>query len=223
MASTPGLKKVAGGKALLPSTGSARAAGTPRPTAPTVVAHHDPAVIVLACPARATRIAAHCTEQAPTLTGGFGGWERIARPRRVALTDWQGVEPFTMTISLRFDGWAAQQSIEPALTALLDMAVDRGSRSGPPTVYAAGSLPLRGVGWVIDSLEFGDSLWSPRRVRLRQDVTITLLERVASDLVALTPAVRAAEKAKAKTKAKTEAKGRGRETALTRVSGRALL
>ena len=213
MAFRPGLRRTGPGSASgvrVPSVGSRAAGGTARPAAPTVLADADPTIIVLACPTRGSRVAARCTEQAPTLTGGFGGWERIARPRRVALTDWQGTEPFTMTISLRLDGWAAQRSIEPDVKALMDMAVDRGSRVGSPTVYAAGSLPLQGVAWVIDSLDFGESLWSPARVRLRQDVTVTLLERVQADLVALSPAKKARAKADAKKPTVTRGPSRGR-------------
>lgn len=169
------------------------------------------------CPSKGLAVYALATEQAPVVTGGFGGWDRIARPRRVALTDWQGSEPFQMVVSLRLDGWAQNRSIEADVKALVAMAVDRGSRTGPPAVNMEGSgIPLQRLVWVIDNLEFGDVLWGadfgqPNAGRLRQDVTITLLELVQADLVALSPAKKARAKATSKRKpGNTRGTNRGR-------------
>lgn len=38
-------------------------------------------------------------------TGGFGGWDIVARPRRTALTVWTGYEPLQLTVPIVFNAY----------------------------------------------------------------------------------------------------------------------
>ena len=151
-------------------------------------------LITILCPSKRLVVTALAGEQAPTVTGGRGGWQIIARPRRTAITDWNGTEPYRMTVSLLFDGYGDDRSVEADLKFLEEMAVDRRSRTGPPKVKVTGAIPKPGREWVIEDLADGSSVLWGENGRVRQDVTVTLLEYVASDLVALSsPTERARE------------------------------
>lgn len=174
--------------------------------------------ITIRCPAKGTAVVGLSREESPTLTGGFGGWERIPRPRRVALTDHTGSEPYTQKIALRFDGWSEQASVEADIAKLTAMAVGREFGASPPIVRVKGPVLGDRIDWVIEDLEFGESLWNAKG-RIRQDVTVSLLEYVKPDVVKLSPAARrrviaaAAPSRKAKAKAKvknTRGTNRGR-------------
>jgi hypothetical protein len=125
----------------------------------------------------------------------------------VSLTDWQGVDPYTMVLAVRFDGWARRESMEVQINDLLNMARDLSTRDGPPVVSVSGPVPLPDTTrWLIDDVQWGNSLWEhvnhdgvPVKVpyRVRQDVVITVVEVEEADTVAFkSPAKKAAEKAK---------------------------
>lgn len=115
--------------------------------------------------------------EAPTLSGGFGGWQVVARPRDVGMTIWEGVEPYQLTLSLMLDGYNEGHSQEPALRGLSRVA--RGDNESPPGVLTIDGIPLPVERWVIEGIDFGDPI---RRLgdasRVRQALTITLREYV---------------------------------------------
>lgn len=41
--------------------------------------------------------------KAPVVTAGYGGWSKVARPRRKALTEWVGRDPVSITIEFMMD------------------------------------------------------------------------------------------------------------------------
>lgn len=129
-------------------------------------------------------------EESPTLSGGFGGWSVIARPRDVGMTIWDGVEPYQLTVSLMLDGFANRLSQEPALRGLQRVA--RGDRESPPGVVAIEGIPsLPAKEWVIEGIEFGDAI---RRVhdmhRTRIAVDLTLREYVRPEYLTQRKATR---------------------------------
>jgi len=125
-------------------------------------------------------------ETAPSISGGYGGWEVVARPHRVSLTNWIGRDPVRMALPIMFDGFIAGDSIEPNITQLTRMGQpdDDGE---PPTLKVHGAVPRKDVSkWVIESLDWGTNIiWGMNpngvSVRVRQDVTVNLLQFVAPD------------------------------------------
>lgn len=123
----------------------------------------------------------------PAPTDGYGGWNLVSRPHRVALTEWVGVNPLTVAFSLIFDE-SVNRDIEDDLATLERMAQPDG-RVAPPVVTVHGVVPHADKDWVI-----GNLAWDPAPVyspagRTRQEVTVTLLEHVSADLVPSAAAV----------------------------------
>lgn len=111
-----------------------------------------------------------CLIDAPGITvnpEGYGGWNPVTRPKNVALLDWVGFDPMSLTIPVLFDDWTTQKSVENDILAL-ELLAGRGPGGGgrrqPPDVELAavagfGSLiPHNFNGetnrWVITSLEW---------------------------------------------------------------------
>jgi LysM repeat protein len=143
------------------------------------------------------------------VTDGFGGWDVVDRPRRVSMTQWNGRKPFQITLPLIFDGWindaGGYESQESSIQQLIWMSLPRQKKTtkgrtqtsydDPTTVNIYGAIPFSGItnnNWVISNLDFGDNaIWmmlategaSVRPVRVRQDVTVTLLQYVDPDRV----------------------------------------
>jgi LysM repeat protein len=136
---------------------------------------------------------------APIPAGGFGGWQLVARPRRKALTQWGGIDPFQLQLSIILDGVRGNQSVEPDCLALEQMAQPIGPRLDPPTVTVVGVVPHPELDYVIGDGNGGSGLawdaaplYSASGYRIRQEVTLTLVEYVAADRVGGTsPAARA--------------------------------
>lgn len=126
------------------------------------------------------------------ITDGVGGWEVVERPRRAALTHYKGRSPFQMQINLMFDGWLNEESQELKLKKLTWMGLPPKKGKDPDPVRLYGALPFPSGGdWIINDLDYGNNvIWAAVEqdkppVRLRQDVTVTLLEHISADRVEL--------------------------------------
>lgn len=124
------------------------------------------------------------SENFPQSSGGVGGWEEIARPRRQAMTDYSGTPLWQVKIELMFDGWSTApegRSVQQEIQTLIDMATKAEGADQPPIVAFKGSIIPGSINrrWVINNLEWGPSV---RRVSdgaiVRQVVTVTLLEYI---------------------------------------------
>jgi len=144
---------------------------------------------------------------APTVTSGWAKWAVIDRPQRVGMTVLQGYDPLVMSIPIRFDQVAHDtadgNSIEED-TQILEWMAGRGILySGSPFSPALGDSPLvtviaadnsgnpiplvplqyqgAGINWVITDLAYDQNpLRNAGGHRIRQDVTVTLLQHVPS-------------------------------------------
>lgn len=137
-----------------------------------------PQQIMLASKEPPLRVIGWRGEEAPTLTEGFGGWTTIARPRRYSITDFTGLEPLKMSLPMLLDGWASNDSQEPFIRNIERMARIDAGRKSPSIVEVTGAVPYPGVSWVIESLSWGESLWSDGGFRVRQQVTLSLMQYV---------------------------------------------
>jgi hypothetical protein len=98
------------------------------------------------------------------VTGGYGGWTEQPRPGRVAVLDFEGQSPITLTLTLLFDRHGAAGHLEPTLRQLENMARVP-STGGQPATLALSStnphlVPHSGPGrwYVITALEWGDEI-----------------------------------------------------------------
>lgn len=124
---------------------------------------------------------------APKMIGGGGGWDVIERPRRVSMTLWKGRDPYRMTVPVLFDGHAADESVETDISKLNQMQMG-GDLKEPPTVMIDGAVPVKGIRWVIDNIEWGEEVFweqegSSKPYRTRQDAIVTLIQYNPEDRV----------------------------------------
>lgn len=156
---------------------SAFTLGPPGPTGPV-----PPGYVRLRCTDPAVTVVALLGADPPQLTGGFGGWSLVARPRETSMTVWDGVEPFELELPILLDEFAANRTQEAKIRGLI--RVSRGDRESPPGIVTVTGFPLPVKRWVITDIGFGDPI---RRAsdaqRVRQSVTLTLREYVPPELL----------------------------------------
>jgi len=126
-------------------------------------------------------------ESAPRITGGYGGWEQTSRPGRAALVTWKGVPPFRLSLPLIFDGillsGGGYASVDDDCQRLELMARPPAAFHSPPVLTISGAVPRRSLKWVVDTdgLDWGDAVYHPDGYRVRQPVTVSLIQRVLGD------------------------------------------
>ena len=120
------------------------------------------------------------------VTGGYGGWDLVDRPRRISLTQWNGRNPLSMDVPILFDGYANNNSVEVDCTKLEAMAFNDGFNP-PPIVQVTGdAVPHQLQNWVITNISWGGLIRRQRDgERLRQEATVSIVRYVASDKVQL--------------------------------------
>lgn len=115
-----------------------------------------------------------------TITGGGGGYEVRERGGRTPLTAWVATPGRTWTLPLTFDGYDAttETSVEQEIALLDSWSRPLDSTDEPPPLRVrarVGRAPATSR-WVIDTIELGDQIRNTAGDRIRQDLTLTLLE-----------------------------------------------
>lgn len=127
------------------------------------------------------RVVARLWEERPNVESGYGGWEEVERPRRKPLTTWKSQPALRLTLPLLLDRFRSGLSVEREISQLELMAQPSASDGEPPQVRIAttgAALPYQGRTWVVADLAMGDALMNASGNRVRQQVTLTLLEYV---------------------------------------------
>lgn len=124
---------------------------------------------------------------------GDGGWQSTARPRRKGFVEFVGTSLIAMDVPIVLDGWSDSnrgRSVEPDLRVLESMLRKRqGAYDEPPVITIEGAtVPHRQLNWVIATLTYGDMI---RResdgARVRQNLTLSVIEYVAPDVLGSKP------------------------------------
>lgn len=124
------------------------------------------------------------------LSGGVGGWQEIEHPKRPSSVEYGGQPLQTLTIEALFDGWRQQASVEEPLRILNVWGrIPPGRRE--PAVLQFEYANHANQRWVLQDLDLGESLRREDGSRVRQYLTITLLEYRDAQ-VFLSPVKRAA-------------------------------
>ena len=126
----------------------------------------------------------------PKIVGGAGGWDVVRRPRRTALTQWVGREPYRMDVPILFDGLRLQEGVENDIRLLNQMSLGF-DYDPPPTITVLGALPVNGATWVIENIDWGDEVYwrqsaQGRYFRQRQDALVHLLQYQAEARLKIT-------------------------------------
>lgn len=132
----------------------------------------------------------------PVPADGYGGWTLVPRPRRKALTEWDGINPLRILVPIVLgvkpgtrggisDGAALNISAVPDREALERMAQPPSAGAEPPLVTVTGNVPHANDGpWVIESFDWDPSPLYANGFLVRQAVTVHLLEYVRDDRLA---------------------------------------
>lgn len=100
----------------------------------------------------------------PLVSDGYGGWEVVARPRDIGLTEWQGRNPMAIQIPFMIDNYAEPFKpgvrLETQITALERLS-GIGSHDVPPTfrVMSDGVIPhdhdsYPAGQWVVENVDW---------------------------------------------------------------------
>lgn len=150
--------------------------------------------ITFRCAAPALTVTCYMDETGPKITGGYGGWDIVERPRRVALTQWNGKDPYKMEIGIILDGFIDDDEVEIEIAKLERMALPFNTE--PPVIEVKGSaIPHDDLKWVVEDIDWGDALRKSNGRRVRQQGTIKLVQNVKADRLQLSAAKRIRNKA----------------------------
>jgi hypothetical protein len=132
-------------------------------------------------------------EEGSNITGGYGGWEIIARPRRQAVTHWGGRDPFQMDLAIILDGHSDYRRVETDCSRLERLALPHPNPGGePPVIKLSGAaIPHNDLQWVITGFQWGAAMRDSGGYRTRQHVTIGLLRFVEVDTIQLSASANA--------------------------------
>jgi hypothetical protein len=117
----------------------------------------------------------------PNVDQGYGGWSEVARPRRSTLSIWVGRPALRMTLSIQFEAWSTQTSVERQIAQLERLASPSASDGQPARVKLVargGAVPYQARTWVVDNLTWGDAAANSKGDRVRQQVALSLLEYI---------------------------------------------
>jgi hypothetical protein len=158
-------------------------------------------------------VTARLSEERPNVEAGFGGWEEVVRPRRAPITTFRAPPGLRLTLPILLDGWAAGRSVEREVSQLQQMGRPGASDGDPPRVRldaTGNAIPYLKRVWVISELAWGDALMNSAGNRVRQQVTLSLLEYVHDVYLAERSAANRRRKHKATAKTKHGARSKRR-------------
>ena len=140
------------------------------------------------------------------ITAGYGNWAQVLVPRGDPLTQWSGRNLYTMDLDLVIDGHAQGRSVEPQIKALEALATRDPAMLTPPALRIYGAVPHPALKWVITGIDYTNTPATLRKFpsgeRLRESVTVHLMEyREEATLVSL-PRAAATPKSPSKYKVK---------------------
>jgi nucleoid-associated protein YgaU len=130
---------------------------------------------------------------AAILSGGYGGWAEIARPRAKALVEWQGHQCMQLAVPIMFDGWTDSYGITPWGTSVevdirtLESMCHKDEKMAQPPVLQllSNAIPGTGKKWVLNEIEWAaDDIRRPTDgQRVRATATLIFLEWVDETLI----------------------------------------
>lgn len=132
------------------------------------------------------QVEAYRTQEPIIPSIGYGGHPVAARPKRKALTVWQGRQPFQITVPMLL--WEKNESVEPERRTLDEMATGTDAKEPISVKFYGEALPIPPTvanNWWIETITWGEEVRRRRDwAMIRKQVTITLLERVDDELLA---------------------------------------
>lgn len=156
----------------------------------------QPGWVQISCTRPAIKVITRLDAETPQITGGYGGWSIIDRPRRVGATVWEGREPRQMDLKILLDGFKTSDGVAGAMLNLEKLALPA-TDTEPPRISIDGpGIPHTDLVWVIQNIEWGDAVFDnqQRGLRTRQQAVLSLLAYAAADRLATGGAAAAARR-----------------------------
>lgn len=119
----------------------------------------------------------------PQLTGRPGGWEEVARRRRVSTTQWAGHGLWRMAVPVLLDGWRTRTDMRSTWARLQSMGVRPQGGAQPLPLAIVGNVPGTSLKWVVESIDPGDAITGTDGSLLRQAAVVNLLEYNPASIV----------------------------------------
>ena len=142
----------------------------------------------------------------PKIVGGYGGWEMVDRPRRVAVTVWEGRQPRQMSLPIVLDEFKSRRSVVPLMRDLEKLALPFADPEPPRVRIDGPGITHTDIVWLVNNIEWGESSFDEidRDRRTRQRAVLSLIAYSAPDRLATGGAAAAAARLAAqKTASKT--------------------
>jgi nucleoid-associated protein YgaU len=154
-----------------------------------------------------TEVTMRLSAKAPVITGGYGGWSVVSRPRLRSVVEWVGVDPMEVTIDVLIDslawprtvgGWEgwdlreAAHNVHATVRSLEEIAKPTAVGQSSPTFKVKGKLVPSNptMTWVISALKWGDTIYNTEGFIIRQEATITILQADGGEHVRILPPVK---------------------------------
>lgn len=116
----------------------------------------------------------------PTPSGGGGGWEEVALPKRGSVLIWKGRGLMKLALGVTFDNFTAGHQVAPEYQTLLHMWRPVKDTTPPSIVKLASSgdtIPYQELDWAITDLEWTASAEANEAgERTQQILALTLTE-----------------------------------------------
>jgi hypothetical protein len=122
-------------------------------------------------------------------SGGVGGWESLARPRRRPAAGWVGTPERTYVLPVILDGIDAiapdvDRVVDEDLAAVQAWAIQHRTTGEPPILQLLGTRRVASTDrWVLQEIEWGQYLTNDRDQVIQQELTLTFLQYFAPTLV----------------------------------------
>lgn len=166
----------------------------------------------------------------PKVIGGYARWENITRPKRKAVTEWQGIDPMRVELDILIDYHeATYHGTNPGVKCEQDMRnlellagateKDKGPKHPPLIHWDANMMHddhhAGHVSWVIESLEWGEIMFNDTPNIVRAAAKVVLMEWVEDEFITQSGAKKNRSRKNAKGKNK---KGRSGKSSTYRVT-----
>jgi LysM repeat protein len=148
----------------------------------------------------------------PVPTAGYGGWSRVARPRKKAITEWAGRDSMSIEFGIMFDSFTSEMDnpgmyVETQIRALERLGGIEENDPRPPLFQVASTPPkliphnvyrAGHVQWFVESIQWEADSVIVNSVgnRTRSAATVVITQYVADETLQRT----AAQRKKAATK-----------------------
>jgi LysM repeat protein len=143
------------------------------------------------------RVQVLADDGAAKIESGNAKWTIVDRPMRRGATQYDGTDPYRISVPVLFDCWADGHGLWSGASdmetdmAALELMRREVSGGRPPQLKVLGALPPTGITlWVIDGIDWGDNvirdLVRGKNLRLRQDAVVHLLEYVDTTVLKIT-------------------------------------